>query len=353
MAAPRLEINLEKISHNVRTLVAFYGAKGISICGVTKVVCGNLAIAQLLLDSGITVLGDSKVDNLMKMHQEGLQCQLLLLGPPMFSQAEAIVKYANISLNTEISVVSELSRCAIAQNRVHKVVLMVEYGDLREGIMPDDLDSTIEEVLTLKGVELIGIGTNMACFGGVQPDDAKMELLSLQAIDVEKSHGIKLRLISGGNSANYQWFTTVSDVGRINNLRLGESIFLGLEPLHKKPIPGLFTDAFTLVVEVTELKVKPYVPYGTIGLNAFGEKPQTKEGVPGLRGILGIGLQDVAFTGLSPEIVITLLGGSSDHLIINPQKSGIKVGDEVRFNLNYPALLSAMSSQYISKVNLS
>ena len=36
------------------------------------------------------------------------------------------------------------------------------------------------------------------------------------------------------------------NVGKINNLRLGESIYLGCETLHRKPIPGLFTDALTV-----------------------------------------------------------------------------------------------------------
>lgn len=353
MATPRLEINLEKISHNIKSLIASYGGKGISISAVTKVVCGNILIAKLLLKAGITILADSRMDNLIKISRAGLSCQLLLLGPPMLSQAAAIVQYTHISLNTEMAVVRELSRCAIDQKRKHKILLMVENGDLREGIMPKDLQAAVKEVLTLQGVELIGIGTNLACFGGVQPDQEKMELLSAQAIALEQRFDINLSVISGGNSANYQWFTTAADVGRINNLRLGESIFLGVEPLHKKPIDGLFTDAFTLVVEVTEVKVKPYIPYGTVGLNAFGETPKVVEEPPGLRAILSIGLQDIRFTGLSPQIEISLLGGSSDHLVVNPKKTGIKVGDEVKFNLNYAALLSAMTSPYVSKVNLS
>ena len=353
MAAPRLEINSDKISHNINSLIALYGLKGISVCAVTKVVCGNVAICELLIKAGITTLADSKISNLKNMRQKGVQCQLLLLGPPMFSQAESIVKYANISLNTEISVIRELSRVALDQNLIHEVVLMVEHGDLREGIMPQDLDSMIEQVLLLKGVKLAGMGTNMACFGGIKPDRVNMDLLSAQVNSIEQRFGIDLQLVSGGNSANHEWFTEAKDVGRINSLRLGESIFLGLEPLQKTPIPGLFTDAFTLIVEVTELKTKPYQPYGARGLNAFGESPEIEKKGAGLRAILGIGRQEVPFSGLFPEMNIGLLGGSSDHLVINPKKSGLSVGDEVRFNLNYPALLSAMTSPYISKINLS
>jgi hypothetical protein len=34
---------------------------------------------------------------------------------------------------------------------------------------------------------------------------------------------------------------------RVNNLRLGESILLGREPLHRQPIEGLYTDAIALI----------------------------------------------------------------------------------------------------------
>lgn len=349
---PRLEINLEKIVHNVKALKTLFEAKGVSICAVTKVVCGNPTIARLLVNAGVSILADSKVQNLKKMRASGIQCELLLLGPPMFSQAESVIKYAHISLNTEISVIRELSKIALSHNLVHKVVLMVEYGDLREGIMPKDMEKTVEEVLELNGVELLGIGTNLACFGGIQPDNEKMKSLSAAAVSIEERFHIKLPVISGGSSANYHWFSTTRSVGRINNLRLGESIFLGLEPLNKEPIPGLFVDAFTLVAEVTELKMKPYTPYGTMGLNAFGEVPKVDEKEPGLRAILSIGLQDVPFTGLTPELEMLILGGSSDHMVVNPQNNAVAIGDEIRFNLNYPALLSAMTSPYISKVNL-
>ncbi|TRX46408.1 alanine/ornithine racemase family PLP-dependent enzyme [Fulvivirga sp. M361] len=351
MSTPRLEINLKKISHNLKTLIAFYGAKDISISAVTKVVCGNVAIAQLLVEGGITILADSRIDNLKKMSAAGLRCQFLLLGPPMLSETEMIVKHADISLNSEILVIRKLSESALEQGSIHKIILMVEYGDLREGIMPDDLENITDQVLQLKGIELIGIGTNLACFGGVHPDQEKMGLLSDLATGIEKKFNVHLQLISGGNSANYRWLTNINDSGRVNNLRIGESIFLGCETLKRERIPGLFTDAFTLVSEVTELKSKPSMPYGEMGQNAFGEITEFDDNGVGARAILGMGRQDVLCSGLSPEMKITILGGSSDHMIINPRQSGLKVGSEVRFNLNYAALLSAMTSPYVTKVN--
>ncbi len=354
MAIPRLEINLEKIDHNINTLIKLYGERNISICAVTKVICGNILIAELLIKAGITTLADSKIENLRKMRRAGFyKCDFLLLGPPMLSESESIVINADISLNTEISVIEELSKSALNQGLSHKIILMVESGDLREGIMPEDLENVIKEVLKLKGVELVGIGTNLACVGGVQPDVKKMKSLSKRVNKIEKKFALHLPIVSGGNSANYNWFMSTPNIGRINSLRLGESIFLGREATQRSPIPGLFLDAFILVAEVTELKTKPSLPDGTVGQNAYGETLTFQDNGLSIRAILGIGLQEVPFSGLKPITPITILGGSSDHMIIDPKQSKLKVGDEVRFNLNYAALLSTMTSPYVSKVILS
>jgi len=199
MLTPRLEINLEKIAHNAKKLMELYGSKGISVIGVTKVVCGDPNIAEALVKSGINILADSRIENIRRMRNAGVQAQFLLLRTPSLSQAKAVVKYADISLNSELSVIERLSECAIVYDSPHKIILMVELGDLREGLMPSDLDDTIKHVLALENVELIGLGTNLACFGGIKPDEKKMGELSSIADDVEKKFGLTLEFVSGGN----------------------------------------------------------------------------------------------------------------------------------------------------------
>jgi len=348
MIMPRIEIDLGKIAHNAKTLKELYSSKGIDVIGVTKVVCGDTKIAEIILKSGIRVLADSRIANIKKMRDAGIQTQFLLLRT-IYSQANDVVNYTDISLNSELSVIKELSKFAVKQDTIHKIILMVELGDLREGIMPSDLEKTVKEVIKLKGIRLVGIGTNLACFGGIKPDNEKMEHLSSIAKNIEDKFKLKLKFISGGNSANYNWFMTTKDVGRINNLRLGESIFLGCETLERRTINGLFTDAFTLIAEVIESKIKPSLPYGDICQNAFGNIPKFSDLGLMRRAILGVGLQDVLVSGLTPVSDIDILEASSDHIIINAKQSEIKVGDTVDFNLNYGALLSAMTSPYIIK----
>ncbi|MDF1866829.1 MAG: alanine/ornithine racemase family PLP-dependent enzyme [Saprospiraceae bacterium] len=338
------------MAHNANALRMLYGSKGVDIVGVTKVVCGNPDIANTIVNSGFQTLGDSRISNLKKMHLAGVRAQFLLLRIPLISQVEAVVKYADSSLNSELLVIQKLSACAIKNNTIHKIILMVELGDLREGLMPSDLEETIQQVLELEGIELKGIGTNLACFGGIQPDEEKMQYLSLLTTKIEKKFNLKLDIISGGNSANYNWFRSTKNIGRINNLRLGESIFLGCEPLHRKPIPGLFTDAFTMIAEVIESKVKPSVPYGKVGQNAFGETLSFQNQGQMKRAILGIGVQDVLVSGLKPRMDIQLLGASGDHTIVDAKQINLNVGVQLEFDLNYAALLSVMTSPYVIKM---
>jgi predicted amino acid racemase len=346
---PRIEINLSKIAHNAAKLVELYGSKNIGLMGVTKTVCGSPEIAKVLLDQGIHMLADSKVLNLKNMRDAGINANFVLLRSPALSEIDSVIKNADISINTELSVIKKLSEVALRYNSVHKIILMIEMGDLREGIMPENLENFISDVLKLHGIKIVGVGVNFACFGGVNPNEQKMKDLSILASEIERKFSFALSYISGGNSANYNWFMTTDDVGRVNNLRLGESIYLGRETLTRVAIPELYTDSFTFVTEIIELKIKPSVPYGEIGQNAFGFYPHFEDRGQMTRAILGVGNQDVLVTGLQPTLDIEIIGSSSDHTVIDIKENNLKVGDEVKFNLNYGALLSLMTSPYVYK----
>ena len=255
-SAPRIEISLSQIRENTQILSDLYLEKGISLMGVTKAVMGEPSIAKAMIQGGVKFIADSRIENIQKMKSAGISTQFVLLRTPL-SQAESIVKNADISLNTEIKTIKNLSYHAKAQNKIHQVIIMVELGDLREGILPYDLPQFIRETLSLPHIKIIGIGCNLACYGGIKPDDKNMRELSELVDLLEKEFQIDLKIISGGNSANYDWFKSSQNVGRINNLRVGESILLGCETVGRKAIPGLHTGAFQLIAEVIESKKKP------------------------------------------------------------------------------------------------
>lgn len=349
---PRLEIDLNKIYDNALTLVTRLGARGISVTGVTKAALGSPEIANAWLQAGVSGLGDSRIENIATLRRENVPSPMSLIRSPMLSQVDQVVALADQSCNTELSVIRGLSSAAQIANRTHGILLMVELGDLREGIMPEYLESTVQEVLQLPNVRFQGIGANLACRSGVSPDDRNMAELSSLADRIDARFGPRVRTISGGNSANLDWALGAAKTGRINNLRLGEALLLGREPLHRQAIKGLHTDAISLFAEVIESKRKPTQPWGEIAQAAFGEVSPGVDTGSIAQAIFAIGRQDIDPLGLDPVPGVSILAASSDHLVVDSShyRGHLAVGSEVPFQLNYSALLRAMTSPFIAKV---
>ncbi|KIQ94116.1 alanine racemase [Anoxybacillus thermarum] len=345
----KVEIDLRKIRHNAVTLKKWCEEKGIQMTAVVKGVGGDVQIARTLVESGLTSLADTKVERIAKLKSAHIPATYMLIRTPALSEVNKVVQYVDVSVQSEIDVVRAISAEAVKQNKTHAIIIMVEMGDLREGIMPKDVPSFIEQIRSLPNIQIVGIGANFACFGGVIPTDQKMHELSSLAKHIQKQYALFLPYVSGGNSANYYWLKQTKDVGCINHLRFGESIFLGRETIRGAAIPHLYQDAFCLVAEVIEVKTKPSVPYGVQSRNAFGETPIFQERGMMKRAIVGIGRQDVYVSGLTPLHPVQIIGSSSDHIIVDATYTDIQVGDFIRFAVDYGAMISLMTSPHVQK----
>lgn len=347
---PKLSVHLDRLKLNATHLKNECDKYGIETMAVTKVFCGDPILAQTMIDSGITILADSRVSNLAKL--QDLKATKVLLRLPMKSQAEEVVKYVDVSLNSEIETLKALSQAAQKQNKIHEVLLMTDLGDLREGVLPQDLMPLAKAVQALPNIKIKGIGVNLTCYGGVMPDENNLGQLVDLAKKVETACGIELEWISGGNSSSLYLLDQGKMPKQINNLRLGEAIVLGRETAFGDCIENTRTDAFVLHAELIELKEKESLPKGTIGMDAFGNHPTFEDKGKMIRGILAIGKQDVNPSGLIPvDSRIEIIGASSDHLLVDFTKaaSDYKVGDILEFTLEYGALLSLYTSEYVEK----
>ena len=352
MSGPRLEIDLAAVTHNTRTLVSQLEPLGIGVTGITKASLGSPGVAAAMLRGGATGLGDSRIENLARLRAGGVPTTTTLIRSPMVSQAALVVRDADVSLNTEAAVIDSLAVAALSLGTTHSVVVMVELGDLREGVPVADVVALCRHVVNAPGVELAGLGTNLACQSGVAPDQLKMDELSQLVEKVESACDLGLTIISGGNSANLDWALSTADPGRINDLRLGESILLGTEPLHRRVLDGLRTDAFSLVAEVIEVKTKPALPWGDTAQAAFGNPPDRRDGELVRQAIVALGRQDTDPDGLTPPAGITILGMSSDHLVLDVGDHAVSVGDELAFGLGYAALLRSSTSPFVTKLEV-
>lgn len=354
MSFPKMTIDLQRIQNNVKSLIKLCGEHGIKVAGVTKVFCGNPAIAKAYIDGGVSYLADSRIENLMKM--KNLDIPKMMLRLPMLSEVEKIVEYADISLNSEIETIRLLSEKSLEKNKIHKIILMVDLGDLREGYYTDEsLFESVEQITKLKGVKIVGLGTNLSCYGGVIPNKEILDRLGNLEKQIEEKFNIELEILSGGNSSSIHLLSDTT-IDRLNNLRLGETLILGTEPARGGQVEGTDNDAFNLYVEIIEIKEKPSVPTGEIGKDAFGNIPTFIDRGIRKRILCAVGKQDVDFGTLYPlDENLIILGGSSDHLILDGSDSSIdyKVGDIIQFKMHYVSILRAMTSEYIYKEILS
>lgn len=351
---PRLVIDLKKVKNNLDRITEMVKGSGSSLMIVTKGYSADMEIFKILDGSDIDYLADSRIQNLKKY--EGAKKERVLLRLPMNSETDEVVKYADISLNSELKTIKNLNESAKRQNKIHKILLMIDLGDLREGIFfknEDEIYHTVEEILNLKNIELFGLGVNLTCYGAVIPKSDNLSILVEIARKIEKKFDIKLQMISGGNSSSIYLIGRKELPEGINNLRVGEAFLLGGETAYSQKLEGFYDDAFTLEAEIVELKEKQSVPIGETGVDAFGNKPVYEDRGIIKRAIIAVGRQDVDPDALHPtDSKIDILGASSDHLILDISKSDMKykVGDIVNFKLSYSSLLRATTSGYVDRV---
>ena len=352
---PRLMISLKGIENNARILNDLCTGQGIFLTGVVKSSdCREhsyLPILSAMKAAGIRSFGDSRIPTLRSMREGGNQDTLMLLRIPMLSEVEDLVRYATVSLESEEVLLRAISKEAVKQKRVHRVILMIDLGDLREGIYDEkeilDMALLAED---LPGLHLLGIGTNLGCYGCVVPSEENLSKLVFHAERIENAIGRTLEIISGGATSTLPLILEGKIPKRINHLRIGEGILLGrdLDELWHVDIPGMQLHNYVVQAEVIEIKVKPSHPLGEIFIDAFGKKKTFEDKGMHKRALVALGARDVGdFSTLTPLTEgAVLLGGSSDHAIldITDVKEEIEIGSLLSFNLFYKGMVHAIES---------
>jgi len=325
---------------------------GLSVMAVSKVFCADSELIQILIEEEVDFIADSRIENL-----KGIASDIpkVLLRLPMFSEAHEVVEHADISLNSELETIQELNHQAYHLKKTHGVIIMIDLGDLREGIFDEEeVYETVKEVLKLEYIDLKGIGVNLTCYGGIIPTPDILEQLVDYKTKIEKKFTIKLDIISGGNSSNIELMMEGNIPFGINNIRLGEAIVLGRETAYGNGIENLYDDVFLMEAEVIEVKKKPSYPIGEIGMNAFGKTPVFENKGDRIRAIIAIGKQDVDHNELIPYDTIKAIGSSSDHIILDVTDGYniYTIGDSVLFRLTYSSVLSLFTSKYVKRLYL-
>lgn len=350
-----LALNLKKFRDNFLFLKELFEKKEVSWGVVSKLLCGNKLFLQELINLGIKEIHDSRISNLAMVKRLNRTVQTVYIKPVSKKNVSQMVEFADVSLNSEYETIRMISQEAVRQEKHHKIIIMVETGDLREGVLGENLVDFYERIFELPNIDVIGLGTNLNCLNGVMPSTDKLIQLSLYKQIIELKFGKNIPWVSAGTSVTIPLMLSHQLPKGINHFRVGETLYFGVDLVEEKVIEGMHGDVFELETEIIELQEKPLLPIGVLGMNPQGEFAEIDESLFGktsFRAILDIGLLDVDPKYLitqDPDIVI--LGASSDMLIVNlgDNRNKLKVGDTLIFKLKYMGALALMNSNYIEK----
>ncbi|MBU0955203.1 MAG: alanine racemase [Spirochaetes bacterium] len=360
---PRLEIDSAKLCHNAERIVQHCRKAGIRVNAVVKGCAAHPVAAKAMLDGGCSSLGSSRLLQLKQLAGSFPDTERLLLRIPTLRELPELLKWADVSLQSDTATLIQLDEEARRQGVTHRVILMQDMGDIREGFWRQDelveQADFVEKRLT--GLRLEGLGTNLGCYGSIKPTRQKMEALVASAELIEERIGRTLDIISGGATSSYPLVLQEQMPPRVNHLRIGEGILLSrdLKEYYHCKLPDMHDDAFQLVAEIVEVKRKPSHPVGELFVDAFGNTPEYHDIGERLRAIVAIGRQDFGdHSKLIPlDPGVSLVGASSDHLIVDVEDYAglhdgriLQTGETLRFSLYYPALLYLSLSTEIHMV---
>ncbi len=344
---PRVDINLQYLKENVTAIVEKCAEFGIDIAGVIKGTTGIPECAKMYQDGGAKMIASSRLEQLEDARNFGITLPFLLLRVPMMSEIPEVIRLTDISLNSELSVLRALNEEARRQDKLHKVILMADLGDLREGFW--DKEEMVDVALIVENeldhLELSGVGTNLGCYGSIEATADKLDELVAIAEKIESKIGRQLEYISGGGTTSLPRILNGDMPKRINMLRVGEGILLS------KDLPRFFDtnmdfmhdDVYTLKAEVIEVKSKPSHPIGKISIDAFGHTPEYIDRGIRKRALVGIGKVDYgSIDEITPKDKgIEIIGASSDHTILDIEdyEGELKPGDILSFDIVYASLV--------------
>lgn len=308
----RLLVDEWKLRHNVSQIAALCAKHGLELTGVTKGFGSQPELVQAFVAGGAKVLADSRLDNLARLRDCGFE--LALLRSPALSEVPRVVGTVDLSFNTEVVVLKALNDQALNEGKRHRVILMIDLGEGREGIPPEEASWVAEQVLKMPGLGLSGIGANFTCLSGLPPTKAQLQALVELAREIRQHTGFNFPVVSGGNSSSLKLLEAGQIPPGITELRIGETILTGCYVPEGNPVPYLYQDVFTLQAEVVEVRPR--------------------------RIVVALGWLDVAVDGLRPrQRGLQVVGATSDHLVLEPlETTSVQVGDFLSFSLNYEAL---------------
>ncbi len=342
---PRLTIDLDAVAENTRLLTARLLDHGLTLLGVTKCVDGEPRVGQAMLEAGCAGLADSRLPSLARLAAASLG-PLTLIRAPQPDEIETVARVADRVLLSDLGAAGELGRHA-AGSPVD-VLLTVDLGDRREGVLPDAASAAAAAIAALPGVCLVGISVNFACLSGQLPTQD----LFRQAEDVlaEVADACAAEpLLSLGGTCVVQHLDGYHPRFR-TEIRSGGGPIYGYDFVSGAGIAGLERTDPVLTAIVLECYRKPPALSGATGFDAFGHVPEVELPDDDANyALLSLGRRDCEPGGLRPLLPGSYLAGATSDVSVLITPEPLRPGDTVSFAVDYDALVRAVTSPFVTK----
>lgn len=256
---PRIILNLDALRHNARQARRLTERWGLAALPVLKAVMSHpAAMAALTEAGGFERFGYAEAAELDTNRPAFTGRTLIQL--TALSRVRQTAELFQRSFQAVPEVLAALNQAAGGLGRTHEVLLMVDLGDGREGVNPEDLSELLTYAQSLPHLRVVGFGATSTCLGHRLPDEGLADdLKTLRAVCADR--GLATPTVSLGGTVWAAWVERAGP-GAITELRLGDPFILGKDIYRQTDLPGgpFRRDVCRLEAEVLEIRTRRLDP---------------------------------------------------------------------------------------------
>jgi len=158
-----IEISLHALAHNVKALKSLIGQKTLLAPCVKANAYGHglVGIARIFAHNGADKLCVALIDEAIALRNAGIRVPLLIVGFVPRARLHEVVRMRSSIFIYEPQTARVLSRLAQSARTTVNVHIKVDTGMGRQGLLPQELNTFMQFIRTLKGLQLEGIGLTL------------------------------------------------------------------------------------------------------------------------------------------------------------------------------------------------
>jgi len=326
---PALWVDVEKMERNLREMASIATDAGVALRPHVKThKSPSLALRQLELGArGITVAKIGEAEVMANAGVRDIRIAYPVLGKPKLTRLSRLIERVAVSISLDsVEVAKGLSECGRSAGKAIPVLLKINTGLNRVGVMPSEAVSLGEQIAALQGVELIGILTHEGqamrerSLDGAKRVAREVGQMMVDIATKMRAAGLDIREVSVGSTATAR---EIAYVPGITEIRPGTYIF---NDLNEMTIGVATEDTCALTIRATVVSI----PSDDRAVIDAGSKTLSSDllGVPSSRGGYG-------YIKGNPDVKIARLTEEHGILELTNAKRRFDIGQDVEIIPNH------------------